>query len=48
MPRYIYVQTHRIVRSLPDRPDRLEAAEFEAWWKKAERIAFEQLEAQQT
>jgi hypothetical protein len=48
MLRYIHDQTCAIARSLPDRPDRLEPAEFEIWWKKAEKIALEQLETQQT
>jgi hypothetical protein len=48
MPRYLHEQTTKILESLPDRPDRLEPAEFEALWRKAEQIALEKLKTEQT
>jgi hypothetical protein len=48
MLRLWHQRTVELVESLPDRPDRLEPAEFEALWNKAEKIALNQMENQQT
>ena len=44
--RYLYEQTVATMRSFPNKPEYLEAAEFELLWKAAEKIALEKWQTQ--